>query len=82
MTNELDRLSPVTLAGLRTLVGLTQGELADEMGSVRTTVSRLERGEAAMRVDTLKGFIEALGGEMIVVARFPKWDNFKVDLTI
>ncbi len=59
-----------TLKDLRQAVKRTQVELASSLGVGQDTVSRLEqRGD--MRISTLKRYIEAMGGRLYLVARFP-----------
>jgi transcriptional regulator with XRE-family HTH domain len=53
---------------LRRRKELTQEELAAVLGVSQENVSRIERaGEP--QIDTLRRFVEALGGELIVQAR-------------
>ena len=49
---------------------LTQENLAKALGSQQALVSKLER-RADMYVSSLRTYIEALGGELEIVARFP-----------
>lgn len=51
---------------------MTQVELAQTMGVSQNRVSRMENGDInAMSVDTLRKYIEALGGRMSLVADLP-----------
>ncbi len=62
--NELE----VTLAELRRLAGKTQVDVAALLGVGQGDVSRMERrGDA--RLSTLRRYVEALGGELEIVAR-------------
>lgn len=60
------------LAQVRKERDLTQTEVAERMGVSQKRVSELERGNpGAIQRDTLRRYIESLGGELISVARFP-----------
>jgi predicted transcriptional regulator len=51
---------------------LTQVELAQAMGVSQNRVSRMENGDiSAMSVDTLRRYVEALGGHMTLMADLP-----------
>lgn len=57
---------------MREVLAVTQEELAARLGKRQPTVSRIERqGDA--RVSTVRAYIEALGGELELRARFPGW---------
>ncbi|OIV38726.1 hypothetical protein BIV57_04380, partial [Mangrovactinospora gilvigrisea] len=59
------------MAEIRRAMGLTQVEVAEAMGTVQHTVSRIEDGElTAAEVDTLRRYVEALGGRLRIVADF------------
>ena len=59
----------MNLAAVRELVGKTQVEVADAMESTQSEVSRSERREDHL-VSTLRQYVQALGGELEVIARF------------
>lgn len=59
------------LAELREARRLTQEELAGMLGNRQAAVSKVER-RADMYVSTLRRYIEALGGKLEIVARFPE----------
>ncbi len=63
-------LSELPLQALRQARKLTQEALAKTLGSEQALVSKLER-RADMYVSSLRAYIEALGGELEIVARFP-----------
>lgn len=67
-----------TLAQVRQAIGLTQSQLAEELGIAQGDVSRIERREN-LRLATLARFIEATGGELRIVAVY---DDAEVDLAI
>lgn len=46
--------------------GLTQKELADKIGTSHSAISRLESGQAAITLKTMKRIAEALGGRLVV----------------
>lgn len=59
----------MNLAAMRDLIGKTQSEVAAEMGSTQSEVSRSERREDHL-VSTLREYVRALGGELELTARF------------
>jgi ribosome-binding protein aMBF1 (putative translation factor) len=60
-----------TLAELRRFRQMTQIQLAETLGTSQSEVSRIER-QADMVLSTLREFIEGLGGELVLLARFPE----------
>ena len=60
----------LTLRQLREILGVTQEELADRLEIGQDNISRFERRED-VRLSTLRGYVEALGGELHVTAHFP-----------
>jgi predicted transcriptional regulator len=67
----------VALAQLREQRGLSQASVADDLGTSRPNVSRIE-GETDLRLSTLERYIEALGGRLEIRAVF---DDESVTLT-
>jgi transcriptional regulator with XRE-family HTH domain len=61
------------LADVRRMRGLTQKTLADTMGLPQPEVSKFER-RYDLYLRTLRRFIVAAGGELVVLARFPDGD--------
>jgi len=59
----------MNLREVRKLVGKTQKEMEDAAEMTQSEVSQIEQREDHL-VSTLKKFIEALGGELDVIARF------------
>ena len=59
-----------TLKDLREAVERTQEELAVSLGVGQDTVSRIER-RSDILLSTLRRYVEAMGGELELVARFP-----------
>lgn len=65
----LEHLLEGDLRALREAAGITQEELAAKIDVDQSQISRLERqGEGEARVSLLKRYVEALGGEMQIVA--------------
>ncbi|MFF2085277.1 helix-turn-helix domain-containing protein [Nocardia sp. NPDC058176] len=59
------------LAELREAQQLNQTELGNKIGIGQRTVSKIEHGEIERsRIETIRKYVEALGGEIQVVARF------------
>ncbi|MGH7577166.1 MAG: XRE family transcriptional regulator [Longimicrobiales bacterium] len=65
-----ETLAEMPLHELRRARQLTQQQLADVLGIEQGNVSKLER-RTDMYVSTLRNFVEALGGTLDIVARFP-----------
>jgi len=61
----------VLLPGLRRDRGISQAALADAMGSTQAEISRTER-RSDLRVSTLVRYIDAMGGQLELHARFSK----------
>jgi DNA-binding Xre family transcriptional regulator len=64
-------LAEMPLQELRRARQLTQEQLAEALGMDQGNISKLER-RTDMYVSTLRKFIEALGGQLEVIARFPE----------
>ena len=64
-------LGELLLSELRKLAGKSQGQLAAALGIKQPSLSKLER-QSDMQVSTLQKIVKALGGELEVIARFPK----------
>jgi DNA-binding XRE family transcriptional regulator len=60
-----------TLAGERIRLGLSQAQVAARMGVRQERVSAIERAEpGAIEVRTLASYVEALGGQLEILANF------------
>ena len=59
----------IALAQLREAAAVTQVELADRLGRNQSSVSRIERQDD-LYLSTLREYVEALGGQLDLVARF------------
>jgi transcriptional regulator with XRE-family HTH domain len=66
------------LATVRKMKDLAQATVADALGMSQGEISRLER-RSDLLLSTLRRFIEATGGELHLVARYPEAD---VDLMV
>lgn len=58
------------LAELRNAMHLSQKQLADELNVGQASVAKMEK-RTDMYVSTLRRCIEAMGGELEIIARFP-----------
>jgi DNA-directed RNA polymerase specialized sigma subunit len=60
------------LAQLRRNAGLTQVQIAAVMGVSQARVSQIEHGKIT-EMDAVRGYVEALGGTVDVIARVGDW---------
>ncbi len=67
----------IALAAVRERRGVSQATVAEELGTSRPNVSRIE-SEVDVRLSTLERYIEALGGQLEIHAVF---DDEDVKLT-
>jgi DNA-binding XRE family transcriptional regulator len=67
------------LSQLRKARGLTQETMADLLGVTQAEVSKMER-RTELYVGTLRKFIEAMNGELVIAARFA--DGVEVPITL
>ena len=63
-------LDEMPLQELRRARALSQEQLAKTLGIKQASVSKLER-RTDMYIQTLRNYVEAMGGKLEVVARFP-----------
>lgn len=68
-TEEL--LAELPLHELRQARALSQQELAEVLGLNQATISKLER-RTDMYLSSLRRFVEAMGGQLEICARFPE----------
>ena len=68
-TQEL--LGELLLSEVRQLTGKSQQQVADALGIKQPSLSKLEK-QADMHISTLQKIVAALGGELEVLAKFPK----------
>ncbi len=68
---QLAKVRAHRLAELREAMGMTQVALAERLRVTQSRVSRIERGAIDhTQLETLRAYLEALGGELEVSARF------------
>lgn len=60
----------IVLRDLRKQLGITQKQLAEALGVTQSSLSQLEHRED-YQLATLRKVVQALGGELDVIARFP-----------
>ncbi len=70
-------LGEIRMAERRKAVDKTQRELAQHLGVSQAAISKLEQ-QPDMLLKTLSKYVEGLGGELVVSARFPEGE---VELT-
>jgi hypothetical protein len=63
----------MSLRDLRTTQKRTQASIADALGIGQDSVSRLER-RGDLLLSTLRGYVEAVGGRLSLIAQFPDRD--------
>jgi transcriptional regulator with XRE-family HTH domain len=68
-TREL--LGEMLLSDMRKRAGKSQREVAETLGIRQPSLSKLE-SQSDMQISTLRRIVTALGGELDVIARFPK----------
>lgn len=56
------------LSSLRKAQGFSQTEVADAMGVAQGRVSQIERGQAGLDTATLAAYLDAIGGELTMLA--------------
>ena len=64
-------LAEMPLQELRKALELTQQQVAASLGVNQVAVSKME-SQTDMYVSTLRRFVEAMGGELRIVAHFPQ----------
>jgi predicted transcriptional regulator len=68
-----EMMAEMLLAEIRKFMGLTQEELASALGVTQPSLSKLENQDD-MQVSTLRRLIEALGGQLEIIAHLPRGD--------
>jgi transcriptional regulator with XRE-family HTH domain len=68
-TQEL--LGELLLSEIREMAGKSQSQVAEALGIKQPSLSKLEK-QSDMQISTLRRIVNALGGELEVIARFPK----------
>ena len=74
-TQEL--LAELLLSEVRQLTGKSQHQVAESLGIKQPSLSKLEK-QSDMQISTLQKIVNALGGELELLARFPK-GTVKID---
>lgn len=67
------------LSQLRKARGLTQETMAELLGVIQAEVSKMER-RTELYIGTLRKFIEAMNGELVLAARFPNGVEIPIQL--
>ena len=67
-----------TLKDLRLAAEQTQQELALALGVRQDTISRLEQ-RSDMLLSTMRRYVEAMGGRLDLVVKFPNRPSLKID---
>jgi transcriptional regulator with XRE-family HTH domain len=63
-------IGELLLSELRKLTGKTQNQVAETLGIKQPSLSKLEKQDD-MQISTLRHLVQALGGELEVLAKFP-----------
>lgn len=63
-------LEDMPLQALRRALAFTQEQLAESSGLTQSGVAQIEQ-RSDVFVSTLRRYIEAMGGELVITARFP-----------
>ncbi len=70
-------LAELLLSEVRQLAGKSQQQVAQALGIKQPSLSKLEK-QSDMQISTLRKIVKALGGELEVLAKFPK-GTVKID---
>jgi transcriptional regulator with XRE-family HTH domain len=70
-------LAELLLSEVRQLAGKSQRQVAQALGIKQPSLSKLEK-QSDMQISTLRKIVKALGGELEVLAKFPK-GTVKID---
>ena len=66
-----------TLRDLRIAASQTQADMAQALGVRQDTISRLEQ-RSDMLLSTMRRYVEAMGGQLDLVVKFPNRPSVKV----
>jgi transcriptional regulator with XRE-family HTH domain len=66
-------MAEMLLAEIRKSMGLTQEDLAAALGITQPSLSKLENQDD-MQITTLRRLVQALGGELEIIAHLPRGD--------
>jgi DNA-binding XRE family transcriptional regulator len=75
ITNRAAELA--TLRDLRVAASQTQADMAQALGVRQDTISRLEQ-RSDMLLSTMRRYVEAMGGQLEIVATFPNRPSVKL----
>jgi len=67
----------MTVQELRRSKEFTQEQVAKILGVGQDSVSRLEK-RPDIKISTLQGYIDALGGKLTIIAEFPGQESIKI----
>ncbi|MCF8040386.1 MAG: helix-turn-helix domain-containing protein [Desulfohalobiaceae bacterium] len=73
-----EMLTELPLHEVRQARGMTQKVLADVLQVKQPAVAKLEK-RTDMYISTLRSHIQAMGGELDIIARFPDGSSVKID---
>ena len=61
-------------AELRKALALTQTEIAERIGVSQAMISKVEAAQDNILIETMRKYIEGLGADLVITARFPDMD--------
>ena len=68
-----EAMAEMLLSEIRRQTGLTQEDLAEALGITQPTLSKME-SQTDMQISTLRRLVEALGGNLELIAHMPGGD--------
>ncbi len=71
-------LATMPLAEIRKAIGMTQADLGEKLEVAQGSVSKIENA-ADMYLTTLRKYVEALGGELHLTAKFADGRQIEID---
>lgn len=71
-------LDTMPLAEIRKAIGMTQADLAGRLDVAQGSVSKIENG-TDMYLTTLRKYVEALGGELHLIAKFSDGRELEIE---
>jgi len=79
LTNKLRE--EITLQELREALSIQQEESGELLGIKQAAVSRIE-GHSDIHLSNLRKVIESMGGELVIIARFPHTDVYLNNIVV
>jgi transcriptional regulator with XRE-family HTH domain len=73
-----ETLASMPLAEIRKAIGLTQAQLAETLEMGQGSISKIENA-TDMYLSTLRRFVAALGGNLVIKASFPEGREIVID---